>query len=85
MAGAFGAMSGKEDGEIDHHAALTGDDLIDHVNGKLFPYLAKFKTAAESSGDCVAPLLRAVYNLSEVSRFAIRRFSPPLWVQVSQR
>lgn len=43
------AMPRKKDGEIDHHVALTGDDLIDFVNGKLFPYLAKFKTAAESS------------------------------------
>jgi type I restriction enzyme M protein len=41
------AMPRTEDGEVDHHAALTGDDLIDFVNGKLFPYLAKFKTAAE--------------------------------------
>jgi hypothetical protein len=78
-------MPRKPDGEIDHPAALTGDDLIDHVNGKLFPYLAKFKTAAESSGDCVAPLLWVMYNLSAGSRSAIRRFSPPLWVQVSQR
>jgi type I restriction enzyme M protein len=43
------AMPRKEDGEIDHHAALTGDDLIEFVNGKLFPYLSKFKTAADSS------------------------------------
>ena len=28
---------------IDHHKALTGDDLNDFVNGKLFPYLKKFK------------------------------------------
>ncbi len=43
------AMPRKADGEIDHHAALTGDDLIEFVNGELFPYLAKFKTAAEST------------------------------------
>ncbi|WP_202908766.1 class I SAM-dependent DNA methyltransferase [Roseimaritima ulvae] len=36
------------DGEIDHHAALTGDDLVEFVNGTLFPYLAKFKTTAVS-------------------------------------
>ena len=30
-------------GKIDHNA-LTGDDLIDFVNGELFPYLKKFKT-----------------------------------------
>lgn len=31
------------DGKIDYHKALTGDDLNDFVNGKLFPYLKKFK------------------------------------------
>ena len=31
------------DGKIEHHKALTGDDLNDFVNGKLFPYLKKFK------------------------------------------
>jgi len=33
-------------GKIDHNA-LTGDDLVDFVNGKLFPYLKNFKTDAE--------------------------------------
>jgi hypothetical protein len=28
-----------KDGQIDHNSALTGDDLRDFVNGKLFPYL----------------------------------------------
>ncbi|MEX1015046.1 MAG: type I restriction-modification system subunit M N-terminal domain-containing protein, partial [Candidatus Paceibacterota bacterium] len=31
------------DGELDHKAQLTGDDLIDFVNEKLFPYLKKFR------------------------------------------
>ncbi len=31
------------DKKIDHHKALTGDDLNEFVNGKLFPYLKKFK------------------------------------------
>ena len=35
-----------EDGNLDHHAALTGDDLADFVNEKLFPYLKKFKAEA---------------------------------------
>lgn len=43
------AMPRTATGEIDHHAALTGDDLIEFVNGKLFPYLSKFKVSAESS------------------------------------
>jgi len=30
-------------GELDHHKAMTGDDLNDFVNQKLFPYLKKFK------------------------------------------
>jgi len=33
-------------GQIDHHAALTGDDLRDFVNGQLFPYLHGFKQRA---------------------------------------
>ena len=32
------------DGKIDHHKVLSGDDLNDFVNGKLFPYLKKFKS-----------------------------------------
>jgi type I restriction enzyme M protein len=35
-----------QDGRIDHHRTLTGDDLIAFVNGKLFPYLQSFKTKA---------------------------------------
>src|SRR5665647_1501334 len=37
-----------ENGKIDHNA-LTGDDLKDFVDHKLFPYLKKFKTDAESA------------------------------------
>jgi len=33
----------KENGELDHNKALTGDDLVEFVDGKLFPYLKKFK------------------------------------------
>ena len=36
----------KKDGKIDHNIALTGDDLIQFVNGKLFPYLHSFKQKA---------------------------------------
>lgn len=35
------------DDKLDHNKALTGDDLGDFVNGKLFPYLKKFKTEAD--------------------------------------
>ena len=34
------------DGKINHNATLTGDDLIDFVNRKLFPYLHGFKQKA---------------------------------------
>jgi type I restriction enzyme M protein len=37
----------KSDGSFDHDKALTGDDLVDYVNGKLFPYLQGFKQRAE--------------------------------------
>ena len=35
-----------KDGKLDHNRALTGDDLTAFVNGKLFPYLHKFKERA---------------------------------------
>jgi type I restriction enzyme M protein len=34
------------DGKIDHNRAMTGDDLRDFVNGKLFPYLHGFTQRA---------------------------------------
>ena len=36
----------KADGSFDHDNALTGDDLIDYVNRRLFPYLQGFKQRA---------------------------------------
>jgi type I restriction enzyme M protein len=42
---AWAAPKGK-DGKIDHNNTLTGDDLIQFVNGKLFPYLHGFKAKA---------------------------------------
>ena len=41
----WAAPKGK-DGQLDHNAALTGDDLRDFVNQKLFPYLHGFKQKA---------------------------------------
>ena len=62
--------------ELDHHKALTGDDLKDFVDQKLFPYLKKFKTEAESAdtieykiGEIFSELKNKVqsgYNLREV-------------------
>ncbi len=40
-------------GEIDHNAALTGDDLIEFVNNKLFPYLRKFKNKSSNNPDTI--------------------------------
>jgi len=36
------------DGKFDHNNALTGSDLMDYVDGELFPYLKGFKQRAES-------------------------------------
>jgi type I restriction enzyme M protein len=36
------------DGKVDHDHVLVGDDLIDYVNKKLFPYLQGFKQRATS-------------------------------------
>jgi type I restriction enzyme M protein len=62
--------------EIDHQIALTGDDLADYVNGKLFPYLKKFKTDAITPdtieykiGEIFSELknrIQSGYNLREV-------------------
>ena len=43
------AMPKNKQGKLDFQVALTGDDLTDFVNGKLWPYLKKFKTDAESA------------------------------------
>lgn len=63
-------------GKLDHHKALTGDDLADFVNIQLFPYLKKYKTSAESAdtleykiGEIFSELKNRVqsgYNLREV-------------------
>lgn len=64
-----------ENGNIDHNA-LTGDDLIDFVNGELFPYLKKFKEKAKGPdtieykiGEIFSELknrIQSGYNLREV-------------------
>jgi len=41
----WAAPKGK-DGKLDHNSALTGDDLRDFVNQRLFPYLHDFKQRA---------------------------------------
>jgi len=66
----------KADGKIDFDKALTGDDLKDFVDLKLFPYLKKFKQDAESAdtiqykiGEIFSELknkLQSGYNMREV-------------------
>lgn len=64
------------DGKIDHNNALTGDDLLDFVNSKLFHYLHGFKFRAVSSntieykiGEIFGEIknrIQSGYNLREV-------------------
>ena len=42
------AVPKKSDGKLDHIAIMTGDDLLEFVNDKLFPHLASFKQSANS-------------------------------------
>ena len=75
IAGQLGLLL-RAHGKIDHHKALTGDDLADFVNIQLFPYLKKFKADAESAdtieykiGEIFSELknrIQSGYNLREV-------------------
>jgi type I restriction enzyme M protein len=66
----------RTNGVLDHHKAMTGDDLIDFVNVELFPYLKKFKTTADHAdtieykiGEIFSELknrIQSGYNLREV-------------------
>ena len=49
-----------KNGKPDHHKALSGDDLKDFVDLKLFPYLKKFKADAESADTLKISLALAV-------------------------
>ena len=49
-------------GNIDHNKALTGDDLRDFVNGKLFPYLHGFKAKATGPNTIE-------YKIDEIAEF----------------
>lgn len=70
------AMPKGEDGKLDHHVAKTGPDLVQFVDGKLFPYLAAFKQSAESAqtiqykiGEIFSELknrIQSGYNLREI-------------------
>lgn len=74
------AMPKDADGKLDHHVALTGPDLVQFVDGKLFPYLAKFKQKADSAntieykiGEIFSELknkIQSGYNLREILEYA---------------
>ena len=65
-----------KDGNLDHNKALTGDDLRDFVNQKLFPYLHGFKqkatgpnTIAYKIGEIFGEIknrIQSGYNLREI-------------------
>ena len=66
-------------GQLDHHAALTGDDLRDFVNAKLFPYLERFKQRASGpktieykTGACALPS-HCWSRLASATRWRSRR------------
>jgi type I restriction enzyme M protein len=71
----WAAPKGK-DGALDHNKALTGDDLIDFVERKLFPYLNGFKQRASGSNTIeykigqifgeIKNKIRSGYNLREI-------------------
>jgi type I restriction enzyme M protein len=70
------AMPKGDDNKLDHHKALTGDDMIDFVDQKLFPYLKGFKESAISPniieykiGEIFGELknrIQSGYNLREI-------------------
>ena len=65
-----------KNGQLDHNAALSGDDLRDFVNQRLFPYLHKFKARASGPntieykiGEIFGELKNKItsgYNLREI-------------------
>lgn len=67
-------------GEIDHKNAMTGDDLADFVNLKLFPYLKNFKATAATPdtleykiGEIFSELKNKIvsgYNMREILNYA---------------
>lgn len=55
------AVPKAQDGKLDHHKALAGDDLKEFVDHKLFPYLKKFKASAESA-DTIEYKIGEIFN-----------------------
>jgi len=74
------AMPKDNEGRLDHHEAKTGPDLVQFVDGKLFPYLAAFKQRADHAqtieykiGEIFSELknkIQSGYNLREILEYA---------------
>ena len=74
------AMPKGDDGKLDDHIALTGTDLVQFVDTKLFPYLASFKQKADNAqtieykiGEIFSELrnkIQSGYNLREILGYA---------------
>src|SRR5690606_6210938 len=70
------AMPKTADGKLDHHNAMTGPDLINFVDNKLFPYLASFRDKTDNPntleykiGEIFSEIrnkVRSGYNLREI-------------------
>lgn len=71
------AMPKTADGKLDHHKAITGPDLVQFVDYKLFPYLAGFKEKSIDNpksieykiGEIFSELnnkIKSGYNLREI-------------------
>ncbi len=66
----WAAPKGK-DGKLDHNNALTGDDLRDFVNEKLFPYLHGFKQKA--SGRAGVVIKNTFLSNEDIASVSLRR------------
>ena len=74
------AMPKTADGKLDHHKAMTGNDLVQFVDQKLFPYLSGFKLKADNPqtieykiGEIFSELkngIKSGYNLREIIELA---------------
>ncbi|WP_304543833.1 N-6 DNA methylase [Sulfurimonas microaerophilic] len=74
------AMPKDKNGELDHNKALTGKDLVEFVDLKLFPYLSKFKQKTDNPltieykiGEIFSELknkIQSGYNLREILEYA---------------
>jgi len=74
------AMPKDPNGNIDHNVAMTGPDLVEFVDNKLFPYMAGFKQRADNPktieyriGEIFYELenkIKSGYNLREILEYA---------------